>query len=283
MINSLSETFGEWLYFKADFLKTGDRRNLELNFINSIYEVIRIVKGVPLFIEDHYMRFRTSADKLGISDIPSIEKIRLIIKELCSKNVILKGNIRFELFINQAEKIFSVYQVPHIYPTTQQYENGVQLVTFAIERLDPQIKQSIVNSSVRSRISELQKKSGAYEIVLVNQNNEITEGSKSNILFISESKIYSPLKTLILEGITRKKLIELVYRSQLEFIEKNIGIESLSQFEACILTGTSPKILPVSSINGISFNPQHVLVQKLMHIFEQHIREYCKNYIAGYF
>jgi branched-chain amino acid aminotransferase len=50
----------------------------------------------------------------------------------------------------------------------------------------------------------------------------------------------------------------------------------LKHFDAAFITGTSPKILPISKIDGFSFNPKNDIVRQLMKRYEDLIVAYLK-------
>jgi len=278
MITIANGSKGEWIFINQEFLKAYSSGQIKNNFSNSVYEVMRVVDKVPVFIEDHYERFENSLKNFELKNYPSIEELKSIIGTICEKNSIRFGNLRFEMYFDESTSTFALYQIPHFYPTEELYVNGVHLVSFKIERQNPHIKQSVVNSEVRSRIASMQKEENAYEVVLINHMNEITEGSKSNIFFTSGTTLYTAPSNVILEGITRKQLIKLVNNAGIPVTENSIFLNKINEFDGCFLTGTSPKILPVKSIDSVAFNPNHSLVQKLMNLFNNHINDYCRNY-----
>ena len=49
----------------------------------------------------------------------------------------------------------------------------------------------------------------------------------------------------------------------------------LSEFESLFLTGTSPGVLPVKSVNGHLFNVHHPALRKIMAGYERVVRESC--------
>lgn len=278
MIKLADGRTGEWFFLGNSIVgsQTVDGKNI--TFGNSIYEVIRIINSIPLFIEDHFQRFENSARSIGLEEYPNLEKVKEAINSLCRQNCIREGNIRFEQYFGPSGKTFALYQVPHVYPTNNEYKNGVKLISFHIERPNPHIKQSVVNSEIRSKILTIQKQENAYEVVLVNHLYEITEGSKSNIFFVSERTIYMPPSEVILEGITRKRLLKIIKNTNFKLVEAPILLINLEKFESCFLTGTSPKILPVSSIDKVNFNAQNKVVIELMELFDNHILEYCRDF-----
>lgn len=278
MIKIANGSSGAWYFLEKGFVIAHSAEYSKTTYSNSVYEVIRVIGNVPVFIEDHYARFENSLKNYGLKNYPPIEELKDIITKICDKNSIHTGNIRFEMYFDEKSSVFALYQIPHFYPSEEMYLNGVRLVSYKIERPSPNIKQSVVNSEVRSRIATLQDEEKAYEVVLVNHSNEITEGSKSNIFFISGTTLYTAPAKVILEGITRKQLLSLLKITGIKVEEKPISIHTLKDYESCFITGTSPKILPVSSIDSIPFNPMHPLLQNIIVSFNDHIYQYCRNY-----
>jgi branched-chain amino acid aminotransferase len=273
MTNFAAGPTGDWFFFKNRFHKKSLLEKENKPYTNSIYEVFRVINKVPVFIEDHFGRFEKSLTSLGILSPISLPSLKQIIHELSEKNNIAAGNIRFELLIGNGQEDFALYQIPHSYPTEMQYSEGVNLLTYAIERENPQVKQSAVNLKVRAEIAELMKQTNIYEILLINHLNEVTEGSKSNIFFVRGNTIYSPPTKDILEGITRKRLIALLEKSTYILKEANIPFIDIAKFEGCFLTGTSPKVLPVKQINTMAFNANHESIRGLMELFDRHLEK----------
>lgn len=278
MIKITGNYIGSTVYVNGNFIGSSDVHAIDSQYSNSIYEVLRIISGIPLFIEDHFGRFENSLEKLGIKHYPSLEEIKQAISGLCRKNKFVTGNIRFELAFNKCEKVFILYQVPHHYPNNYQYENGVKLLSYPIDRPDPNIKQSEVGNTVKAAVNHLITKDSAYEVLLVNSLGEITEGSRSNIFFVDGSDVFTPPLSVVLEGITRRQIIKIMAGAGIQYHEVAISREQLPHYKGCFLSGTSPKVLPVASIDNIAFNPGNTVIRTIMGLYNHHIEEYCRNY-----
>lgn len=273
-----AELIGKWYYFDNSFFLSENNIQEEDSYNNSIYEVIRVINFVPVFIEDHFARFRNSIRSLGVSNTMDIDTLKRIVEQLAIKNNIQEGNIRFELFSGGKQTVFAAYQIPHFYPSDKQYTEGVKLKTWQIERPDPHIKQSAVNNKVRTEITRIFEQDKVYEVLLVNHLNQVTEGSKSNIFFVSDIEIYTPPSELMLEGITRKRLLSLIKQTNYKLVEIPITVSDLKNFKGCFLTGTSPKVLPVNQIDTFYYNPLNPIIQGLITLFNNHLADYCSNY-----
>jgi branched-chain amino acid aminotransferase len=78
----------------------------------------------------------------------------------------------------------------------------------------------------------------------------------------------------VLKGITREKILALCKESGYPFLEDNIPVNCLNQFNAVFLTGTSPKVLPIASIDAISFPVENPLIVQLKSRYEELIGSY---------
>lgn len=181
-----------------------------------IYEVLRIIDGKPIFLEEHIKRMKNSFKlvneefKLKYDDI-----FRLIENTVKSENKII-GNIKITYSLNLKE--LKVFFIPHSYPTDEMYRNGVKTILYFGERNNPNAK--IVNDDFRNMVNCEINKHNAYEAILIDRNGFITEGSRSNIFMINGNKlITSPLKA-VLPGVTRGKIIDIARRIGIEVKEE---------------------------------------------------------------
>ena len=267
---------GNLIFFDGKLICSKEAQNIKINAKNCIYEVLRVFRGNPLFLEDHLERLQNSINFLHIQ--VNIDTLISAIKQVINENNISNGNIRIDIYPFKNHKITSaVYFVPHYYPPPSFYTDGVKLISYHVERLNPHIKQTVVNDLLREKISISKEKENAFEVLLITNNEEITEGSKSNILFVCGKNIYTPPSELILEGITRKKVIQLAKSLAYKIVEDSIHLHSLHSFDGCFLTGTSPKVLPVSSIDSIRFDPKNKVINHLMREYEAMMEKYCNQ------
>lgn len=260
---------GEWLWYNDALMQTKEFSKPFSANANRIYEVIRIVNGQPLFLSDHFQRFVDSCTKLNIQTRLTVEVIKERILSVVSSNHLINCNIRFEEILEENYIVFACYGVPFSYPNPEVYLQGVSVGTYSAERPNPHIKQSVVNNKIREAIRVIYEKQKVYEVLLIDHNNCVTEGSRSNVFFVKNNSLVSPPSAGILEGITRKKVLEIALKNNIEVKEEDISIAKLSTYDACFLTGTSPKVLPVSNVNKTSFQVNHPLVLLIMNKYEE--------------
>ena len=217
----------------------------------SIYEVIRVIDGVPLFVEDHMDRLQLSAASLNSKLQLLIPDITADIKKLIKINDNPQKNIKLLVFnLEKAAPDYSMYFIKSSYPSKEQYSQGIHTILFHAERSNPNAK--IINNKLRDTINQKLDENNAYEALLVNNKGEITEGSRSNLFFTVQGKIYTAPAQDVLIGITRKYIMNACNCLGLEVVEQPIPFSMLDYTEGAFITGTSPKLLPIASVDEIT-------------------------------
>ncbi|MBN1986568.1 MAG: aminotransferase class IV family protein [Prolixibacteraceae bacterium] len=235
-----------------------------------IYEVLRVVDGVPLFLEDHLNRFYQSARIAGKIIRFNEIQIENLLKQLILKNKTNEGNVLISCKIN-----LKAFFIPSNYPTPEMVEKGVVCGILKAERDNPNAK--VFQTSVRQQANELIAEKGFYEVLLVDQLGKITEGSRSNVFFVKNDLIVTPPGNKVLLGITRQKILELIRNLGLNYTESDVFLSRSGSYNAAFLTGTSPKVLPVHKVEDIVFNPQNHVVRSLMESYNLLITKYISE------
>jgi branched-chain amino acid aminotransferase len=132
---------------------------------------------------------------------------------------------------------------------------------------------------VRQRADKMLAENGFYEVLLADNFDRITEGSRSNVFFVTGKELVTSPGSKVLLGITRQKTIQLAHDLNIPVIESEVNISELKQFDAAFITGTSPKILPIKKTEGFTFNHQNKVVRQLMKSYDDLIDGYLKKRI----
>lgn len=228
-----------------------------------LYEVIRVTDGTFLFLNDHLDRLFYTA-KLADVDLPlSGDEIKEQLERLVFINHAGTGNIQiiFQYELNQLIH-YAFFFRPHSYPSAKDYRQGVKTILFEARRENPNAK--IVQQSLRDRINEAISEKKAYEAILVHPEGYITEGSRSNFFMIKDGVVYTAPEIDVLSGITRKYISEVCRDLSIPLIEKRVTVKELGDMQAAFISGTSPKVLPVSEMEQYSFDPQNDILRKIM-------------------
>ena len=266
------------------FLYNGTLKNSETfekvykNSDPSVYEVIRMIEGVPLFLEEHYERLVKSLASIGQNEILDLEGLGDLISVLNLVNDQPECNIKLVInnFRANGEYDYYLYYIPSKYPADAEYKNGVDTHILKAVRNNPHAK--IINQSLRDQADAMIREKGLFEVILADENNNITEGSRSNIFFIKGNCLYTSPSEGVLLGVTRQSILRVCRENNIEVKEEIIQASSISEFDGAFISGTSPKVLPIKSIGEIEMDCTNKLLGDVMAAYDMEIAQYVKNY-----
>jgi len=268
-------------YFRNDVLQQSTSLELlDFDNVDSVYEVIRIIDGISLFVEKHMERFKKSAELAKLSFSLNLDEITANIAKLAKENQLPTGNVKLIYTFNSRTPDISsgelfIYFIPHNYPENIEYQTGVRLILLSAERPNPNAK--IHNGVLRNQANELIDQKNVFEVLLTNHVGFVTEGSRSNVFFISKSKVVTPPLDMVLPGITRDVVINIIKDQHIDFEEKMIHLSQLDKFDAAFITGTSPKVLPIAAIDHNCFDPQQIFLRQIIKLYDQMILDYLNK------
>lgn len=251
-------------YAKEDFA-------YELSPTN-VYEVIRVIGWTPLFLEEHLTRLNDSLALSGITSPKSGEEIRNLMIKLLRKNQFKEGNIKLLINKNRDTELY-LYFIPHNYPPTKLYKEGIHVETISIERKNPNAK--VIDTDYKSKVNTFIEERKIYEALLVNREGFITEGSKSNVFFVKNDTLLTPPLKDVLGGVTRQRILDLAKENNIKILEEPLRPEDVKTLEGAFISGTSPKILPIRSIDGIKIkSTECAIIKSLIKLYEEKIKDY---------
>ena len=244
----------------------------------TVYEVIRVIRAVPRFLEDHLDRLFHTADISGRKIPKSRAEIVAAIQRVIRENDFGEGNLKVIFNFGEGDREprhFLVYRVEHLYPSQEQYEKGVSCILYLGERPRPEAK--IIHQGLRLAIYHRLIATGRYEALLVNRQGYLTEGSRSSLFLVRGGQVFTAPAAMVLPGISRKHVLQLCRRLSIPVAEQAVHVDDLPDMEALFLTGTSINVLPVNSVGEMTFDARHPLVRKLMKAYEEVVEEYVSS------
>ena len=274
----MTEFIGSWGIYDGELLSL---RQLEEpgKDIFSVYEVLRVEQSVPLFIEDHIDRLFHSLTLEQLEINESKADINNFVNRLIQKSQFIRGRIKLVYhFPDYPETIpyhFLIYFTPASFPAEELYSKGVHVSLCHAVRNDPNAK--VLHTKAREQANEKIHKQHLFEVLLVNQENYITEGSRSNVFFISENKLVTPPDDSVLQGIARKNVIRLCRAHNLALEIRNVAVSELNSFSSVFLTGTSLKVLPVHRIDDIEYQVRGDFYRFIFSEFDGLIKAYINH------
>jgi D-alanine transaminase len=233
-------------------------------FGDGIYEAIRVYNGSSFMMDEHMSRLARSAKEIQLNLSFSIEELKNRLKELISLNALKDGIIYLQISRGTAPRLhdFPVPAVPaQLIAYTKKLErpttllkNGIHtILTEDIRWLRCDIKSLNLLGNVLAKQKAVDAK--CYEAIL-HRGQVITEGSSTNFFIVQDGILYThPANNLILNGITRVKVLELCDTLKVGVEEKSFTIDQCLQADEAFITSTTNEVMPVIKVNDQEIGP----------------------------
>src|SRR5207248_2821445 len=161
----------------------------------------------------------------------------------------------------------------------EMYEQGMAVITASVMRnhpnaLSPRIKSLNYLNNILAKIEA--NHAGVPEAIMMNHLGDVSECTADNIFIVREGEVQTPQKTDgILEGVTRRVMLELCGKLNIPCVEKTIQRHDLYVADECFLTGTGAEVVPVTQIDGrrVGDGKPGAITKRLMDAFHRYIRE----------
>ena len=233
-------------------------------FGDGIYEVIPYYDRKPVGFALHMKRMQDGLAALEIKCEKSIDEWRELLDELISKNE--GSNLGVYIQVSRGADT----KRNHAYP--ENVEPTLFAFTFGIKDPEPVDREKVHAYSVSStqdlRWKHCNIKStsllgnvlhyqqghaaGENEILLYNQNNELTEGSSCNAFIVKDGKVITPIQdNQILPGITRRIVLDsLRADGSIPVEERTVTMDEVRNADEVWITSSSKEITPVTRLDG---------------------------------
>jgi branched-chain amino acid aminotransferase len=265
------------MFVNGELCSAPDRTLFDRIGEDSVYEVIKLLEGVPLFFEDHMDRLHRSIKLQGIKIDISHRRVRNEINCLTEKTGCYNVNVKLVWYPAVEKSMFLTYCVQQDIPAVEAYRQGVHTILFDGERKNPHVKS--VKTSYRDRAATARKAAGAYEALLVDDNGYISEGTRSNIFYLIDNHLCTPPSGSVLLGVTRQHVMDLCRELGISVRQRKLHRNDLERLEGVFITGTSIDVLPVGSIERARLaSASHPAIEAIAKAFNRHVVDYvAKN------
>ena len=154
------------------------------------------------------------------------------------------------------------------------YRDGARVTTPSVPRVPPRFMspRAKTHNYLNLVLGDLEAQGtdpGSWAVLLDEAGN-LTEGRGSNIFLVKDGTVATPKGQYVLEGITRRTVLDLADGLGLDTAECDLDLFDAYTADEAFLTSTSLCICPVSSVNGTTIGsgrPPGPVTRQLMQAF----------------
>jgi branched-chain amino acid aminotransferase len=292
----------EWIWTNGEFVPWEEARvhvlSHGLHYGTGVFEGIRAYeteRGTAVFRhEDHLRRLEKSAQLYFMSLPYSVQDLRQATHELIRKNGLRSCYIRPLAFRGYGEMGLYAQSAPiemiiavwawGSYLGEDGKTNGIRAKVSSWRRISPDSLIPHAKASGQYLNSVLAKtetaKAGYDEAILLDQRGMVCEGSGENIFVVREGTIVTPPHTAsILDGITRKSVIQIARDLGYHVVERDIARAELYMAEEMFLTGTAAELVPVREIDDHALGEPGEVTRHVQAKFEDAVYGRAEEYL----
>jgi branched-chain amino acid aminotransferase len=231
---------------------------------DGVFEGIRVYENKIFKLKEHIDRLYESAQAIMLSIPMSREELSKAVIESVRQNpyedayirlVITRGVGSLGLDPNKCQRPQIIIIVDKITLYSEDtYRDGMEIVTVATRRnlpeaINPRIKSLNYLNNILAKIEALHV--GYQEAIMLNQEGFVAECTGDNLFIVEKNKLVTPsLEHGILDGITRRTVMDLAQKMKIEVVEGTLTRLDLYNSDECFLTGTAAGVVPVIKIDG---------------------------------
>jgi branched-chain amino acid aminotransferase len=224
---------------------------------------------VPLTDADIDARFRDTMRVARLGDHPDREAYLRI---LITRGV---GELTYDPAACPTPSIVVIAK-PHVNPSVEVFEKGVQVALVPIVRNHPgSVNPLIKSNNLLNNALAMQEafRRGGYEGIMRNYRGELAECTQSNLFIVRNgAALTPPVNAGLLPGITRAFLFEVGQEAGIDVREAVLRDEDLFGADEAFLTSTTREVVPIVRVEErtIGAGVPGPVTLALLHRFREH-------------
>lgn len=250
------------ILFNGNMIEEGNSINVEdrgYQFGDGIYEVIGIYNADLFLMDEHLQRLERSAKEISLELPFTISEMKEQLIDLLKMNGVDEGLLYLQVSRGVASRdhqfpsadvspVMIAYTKPLGDLTELQNKGSTAILTEDIRWLRCDIKTLNLLPNVLAKQKAVEH--NAIEAIF-HRGDTITEASSSNVFIVKSGELFThPANNLILNGITRQKVIELCKELDLKVNEEAFTVETLLQADEVFITATKTDVVPLTEIDN---------------------------------
>lgn len=228
------------------------------------YDVVSVWDGAFFRLDDHLDRFLQNCERLRLTPPHDRDDIRQIlcglvrtselreayVEMICTRGPSANGSRDPRTFVNR----FYAFAIPYVWILRpEDADTGMDAIIARTARriptdsVDPTVKNFHWGDLTKGLFEAYDR--GANQALLLDHEGNLTEGPGYNVFALVEGQLVTP-SSGVLEGITRRTILELAQADGLRTAETEISEENLRSATELFATSTAGGVMPITRLDG---------------------------------
>jgi D-alanine transaminase len=227
-------------------------------FGDAVYEVLRVYRGRPWLMEEHFQRLARSLDAIRIRGV-DLNRLRQQVLDTIAAGPFVEATVYIQITRGVAPRthVFPADTRPLEFLFVQEFsdhyaparQTGAAVITLPDIRWD---RCDIKSTNLLANILAAQtaKEAGCREALFYLPDGTLTEGTHTSFFgVLNGALLTAPTSPAILPGITRGLILRLAQQTGIPVQEHVLKRDDLGRVSELFLTGTTSEILPIVRVD----------------------------------
>lgn len=255
-----------------------------MHYASAVFEGVRCYGGNIFALSEHSQRLIDSARILGFTIPWSRDEIDAAMNETVAANGLVDAYVRPIAWRGSEQMGVSAQRTkPHLaiacwewgaYFGAEALAKGLRLTIAPWRRPAPYTAPTKSKAAGLYMICTMSKHAaedaGYNDALMLDWRGQVAEATGANVFFLKDGVLHTPTPDCFLDGITRRTVMKLARRRNIEIVERVIWPEELEGFEQAFLTGSAAEVTPLAEIGPWRFEVG-ALTQQLARDYSDHV------------
>ena len=239
-----------------------------LHYGGSVFEGERVYDGEVFKLTEHSERLIRSAEMLDMIVPYTAKELDELTLEVIEANNIVNGYVRPVAWRGSEQMAISAtmasvhvaiacWEWPKYFFAKAGEDKGISLQTAQWRRPDPTTVPVQSKAAGVYMISTMAKhnadRNGYDDVLMHDYKGRVAESSGSNIFFVKDGALKTPVPECFLNGITRQTVIQIAKEIGVDVDVTTIMPDEVNSFDEVFVTGTAAEITAVGKIDNKEF------------------------------
>jgi branched-chain amino acid aminotransferase len=260
----------------------------QVGYLNGwgVFSTLRVAAGVLFAYERHYERMRRDAESMRVPFELSPDGLKRELLKLIEANEAYDATLRVSIVRNKG----GLFETPRQTRNTdlvaftadlRAWGAGVKLSYIPHGRYGASRFAGTKVTSWAQNLTwyEEAHENGFDEVILLNEEGQISECTSANIFIIEGDSVWTPpLRTSgCLPGVTRAILLEEIHVPGISIGERELTPSELERADQVFITSTTRDLLPVFEVEGVELSQNGDVLRRLQQRFAEFRAAYVGN------
>ena len=265
-----------WIWLDGAFVPWRDAKlhvlSHALHYASAVFEGERCYAGNIFKLREHTERLIASGRLLGFEIPWDVATIDAACIEALARNNLTEAYVRPIAWrgpeeMGVAAKATKVHMAIAVwqwgaYFGVEQRMKGIRLTMAKWRRPAPDTAPTASKAAGLYMIGTLSKHhaeaEGFDDALMLDWKGDISEATGANVFMVIDGQLHTPTPINFLDGITRRTVMALARKRQIQVVERTIPQADLKQATEVFLAGTAAEVTPVRQIGDQGFTPGQI-------------------------